>query len=372
MISYNPLREKLSTKLPVKKDADENYYVFQITIIDQKTGQSRISDDINTGIPVVAGGKNYAKAINAREQSVANIEATNKLAITRKVIEFLGKYCELCESKNISPSSTLKEIISASKAFIEFSKFGSRGIAEVTAANLRSFFSAPEILPHREQYYLCLKEAFAIRNWENQHNPFDEFDFAFIQEDNPNAAVILSPEQVSDIYIALPKNSYLNRIYASFFLLLCGSNLDVKSAAKLKLDDLDWDQKTIGIVHMTKYAEIAIINQLENKQVHSTPDILVSQFIFCDENGIPYNIDFLIKEIYKRSKPLCRELKIPTEGLKLRLLRHRMIQNVVSQERERAAIERLLDPAEESIQTLLDRILDMKAKLQSVRETMSE
>jgi len=326
----------------------------------------------------------YNKACAAALQILAEAQSNFDPSAPMRLQAFSESYIAECEAKGLS-QSYLQQIRSAFQALMNHIGNGCL-ITQVSSQQVRMFFFGQKSGSMALSFYRALRAGFEVarRDGKIVSNPFDQVDLKSLRKKfTPRPRGILSPEQVVEIYTALPKESYMDRLIASFMLFLFGSACRRSEGCFLLKTAIDWERKSIriaptvknklktassaGEIPITKYAAIALREQHLNRQSHPNAKVRESQWVFCNEQGEPYQPASLTKVAHKRLMEVCKQLGINSEGVDTHSFRHSISQILLDQNAETAIVSKLLRHG--SIATTLSayhRNADISTKFESV------
>src|SRR5579872_1777150 len=332
----------------------------------------------------------YNKACAAALQILAEAQSNFDPSAPMRLLAFFENYIAESEAKGLS-RSYLQQIRSAFRALMLHVGNGCL-ITQVSAQQLRMFLFGQKSGSMALSHYRALRAGFEVarRDGKIVSNPFDQVDLKALRKKfTPRPRGILLPEQVVRIYTALPKESYMDRLIASFMLFLFGSACRRSEGCFLLKTAIDWERRSIriaptaknklktassaGEIPITKYSAIALREQHLNRQSHLNAKIQESQWVFCNEQGEPYRPASLTKVAHKRLMAICEQLGINSEGIDLHSMRHSLSQILIDQNSETSVVSKLLRHG--SIATTLStyhKTADVSTKFESVLMLTSE
>jgi len=326
----------------------------------------------------------YHKACAAALKILAEAQSNFDPSAPMRLLAFFESYITECEAKGLS-QSYLQQIRSAFHALMNRIGNGCL-ITHISAQQVRMFLFGQKSGSMALSYYRALRAGFEVarRDGKLVSNPFDQVDLKALRKKfTPRPRGILSPEQVVQIYTALPKETYIDRLIASFMLFLFGSACRRSEGCYLLKTAIDWERKSIriaptvknrlktassaGEIPITKYAAIALREQHLNRQSHPNPNVRESKWVFCNERGEPYQPASLTKAAHKRLMEVCEQLGINSEGVDLHSMRHSLSQILIDQNSETSVVSKLLRHG--SLATTLStyhKTADISTKFESV------
>ncbi len=357
------------------------YYVL-LYITDPATG---IESRYKTSTRVRRDSKDsYNKACASALQILAVAQSNFDPSAPVRLQAFFESYISECETKGLS-QSYLRQIRSAFQALMLQVGKGCL-ITQITPQQIRLFLFGQKSGSMALSHYRSLRAGFEVarRDGKIASNPFDQIDLKSLRKKFvPRPRGILSPEQVVEIYTALPKESYMDRLVASFVLFLFGSACRRSEACFLLSCAVDWERKSISIAATTKnklktlssageipitnFAAIALREQYLNRQSHPKAEVRDSQWVFCNEKGEAYSAASLTKAGHKRLIAACEKLGINSTGIDYHSFRHSISQILLDQNAETAIVSKLLRHG--SLATTLSsyhKNVDISTKFESV------
>lgn len=333
--------------------------------------------------------KGREKAIAVGQKILEYYRTNSNPNAPKRINAFYKSYLHNAELRELSPSYR-SQIKASFEAFMK--RYGEDVLLDrITLPMIRRFLLEMSSVSRARVFYACLRAAFeaAVQDGIIAVNPFAKFDLKTLPKREPRPRGILSPEQVVEIYTALPKESYLDRLVASFILFLFGSACRRAEGCYLLTTAINWENQSIGIaptaknklktlssageIPMTKYAAIALREQALNKQNHPKADVRKSQWVFCNEKGEPYHPDSITKAAHKRLMAVCKQLGINSIGLDLHSMRHSISQLLIDGGVEISTTSKLLRHA--SLATTLTsyhRNADVATKFEAVMMVTGE
>lgn len=367
---------------PFKIEGRSCWYV-KITNTDPDTGRKRHLKK-TTGVRVDEKDS-YKKALEAGLKVLAKYQTNFDPSSPNRLRDFAENYIAEREAEGLS-ARTIEDIRSTFNAFI-----ASRGatvfISQITGRDVRGFlFKEQRSGFSANRHFKYLRTAFnrAGRDGQIPSNPFDQIDTnALRKRMKPRPRGLLTSEEVIQIYSLMPKASFAERTYANFFLFLYGTAFRRGEACFLETKDYNFNDKVIravdkiehslkteasqGEIPMLPYSELALKEQLKNKNQHKDVRIRESRYVFCKREGEHYDPETLSCAILTRVRAVCKLLGINSNGVDLHSLRHSLIQHLIDSGVEPITVSKLA--RHENLSTTLNyyhKTKDTHAKFEAV------
>ena len=320
------------------------YYGFILYMTDALTGKRRKLKK-SSGIRV-DDPKGLEKAIAVGQKILEHFRNNENPNAPKRLKNFFESYLHDCELKGLS-NSYLRQIRESFNALI--GKYGAEVLLNaITPAMVRTFLLEVKSNSRAQGHYRCLHAAFeqAVIDGVLGENSFAKFDSAALRRKHkPRPRGVLTPEQIKQIYDAMPQVTYTDRLMAAAFLFAFGTGMRRSEICYLLNDAIDWHKNEInvrstddytlktkssaGVLPMSSYAALALYGQIKNKEAHKSEAVRSSRFVFCNSRGEAYQPDSLSRWIIKRVRSVCKQLGIPHEGIDLHSARHALIQHLV-------------------------------------------
>lgn len=358
------------------------WYV-KVTFTDPDTGRKRHLKK-TTGVRV-DDKDSYKKALEERVRILAKHQTHFDPSSPNRLRDFAENYIADREAEGLS-SRTIDDIRDSFTAFI-MSRGATVFISQITGRDVRSFlFKEQRSGFSANRHFKYLRTAFsrAVRDGQILSNPFDQIDTKALRKRmKPRPRGLLTSDQVIEIYSLMPKASFAERTYANFFLFLYGTAFRRGEACFLETKDYSFNDKIIRAVDkeehslkteasqaeipMLPYSEIALKEQLKNKNQHKDERIRESRYVFCKRQGEHYDPETLTCAILTRVRAVCKLLGINSNGVDLHSLRHSLIQHLIDSGVEPITVSKLA--RHENLSTTLNfyhKTKDTHAKFEAI------
>jgi integrase len=384
--SYNPKTEKISVSNPFEITGRSFLYVV-VKITNLLTGKQR---NLKKSTRVrISDPDSIPRSQESRLQILSQYQETPDQTLPISLGKFYKLYYHERELDGLSKSSLIG-IASAFKALLQ--KIGDGVLlTRINSSMIKEFLSSETSASVAVAHYRYLKAAFAyaVQDGILEKNPFDRINKkVYSKRFKPRPRGMLSPEQIILIYNDLAKNTFADRTFGNFFLVLFGAALRRSEASYLLVADVDLRLQTICIraddthslktsaseatLPMTTFSKYAIEQQLQNLYEHPEAAVRNSPYLFPNRQGRAYNPDSLTKAVIKRIKACCKKLGIDAAGLDLHSARHSMLQKLIDLGGEPSIVSRFGRHA--SLLTTLQnyhRSSDVSTKFESVLQATS-